>query len=80
MQVLHDLGLPLCSWNNIPVIPGGDDLLPLEVAQVFLQLVAEFFITVGIGDEDLICHDILLCKPEHAEALIDREFFVDDAD
>src|SRR5713226_2351522 len=53
LEALYNLWLPLCPRNNIPVIPGDDEILPLEVTQVFLQFFAQFLIPMGVGDEDL---------------------------
>ena len=39
--------------ENVPVMPYSDQFLPMQEAQVLLQLIAKCFILVGIGIEDL---------------------------
>src|SRR6266516_2193522 len=52
VEVLHDLGLPVGSRTDIPIIPGGDDVLSSQVAQVRFQFLVECSIAMSIGDED----------------------------
>src|SRR5229473_8428538 len=60
LEVIHDLWLPFGSRHDIAVIPGRDELLPLQVAEMLVQLFTERLILVSVRDEDFECHDLLL--------------------
>src|SRR6266480_2540868 len=58
--MLHDLRSPICPGCDFAVVPGGDDVLLSEVTEVIIQFLAQHLILMGVGDEDLVCHDMLL--------------------
>ncbi len=60
IEVLDDVWLQFFSWFDISIIPGGDDVLSLEVCQVGVEFFAQRVILVGVGDEDFVCHGMLL--------------------
>src|SRR5260370_18118957 len=60
VEVFVDLWLPFAPWTDIPIIPGSNDVLSPEVAQVIFQFLAECSIAMRIGDEDGKRHTILL--------------------
>ena len=49
IQMLHDLRSPFRSSCDIAVIPGGDDVLALEVTEVIIQFLAQRLILVTDG-------------------------------
>ena len=61
----------ICGSNSAPgdiaIVPGGDDVLAFEVTQVVVQFCAQRLILVGVGDEDFVCHGMLLCLTGYAE-------------
>ena len=52
VEVLDDFCLPVGPGTDIPIIPGGNDVLSPQVAQVRFQFLAECSIAMSIGDED----------------------------
>jgi hypothetical protein len=44
--MLHDLGLPFSPRYDSTIIPGGDDVLALEVSQVIIKFLAQRLILV----------------------------------
>src|SRR5438552_19126820 len=60
IEVLDDVWLQFFSWFDISIKPGGDDVLSLEVCQVGVEFFAQRLILVGVGDEDFVCHGMLL--------------------
>src|SRR5260221_5692508 len=66
--MLDDLLLPFGSCNDITIMPGRDEPLPLEIAEVYAEFVLKRLIFVRVGNEDLQgwnWHDLLLyeCNP-----------------
>jgi len=52
VEVLTDLMLPIGSGANIAIMPHCDEFLALQGPQVPLELVEQFFIFMGIAEED----------------------------
>src|SRR5437588_605818 len=55
IQMLFDFLLPITSCNYVAIVPGGDQALSLQSYQSFFQLVTQFFVLMGVGEENLDC-------------------------
>src|ERR1700722_213587 len=53
VQVLVNFTLPLIAGHYLPVMPSGDDPLPLKNLQVFYEFIAEILVLMGVRVKNL---------------------------
>ncbi len=61
-EVVEDILLPFDPWKDITIKPVMDHVLVSQVAEVCCQFVAQFPISVSIGNEHIDRHSVLLIE------------------